>query len=465
MRVVLFHPRGYIFNSEQTSINSLGVMPPIGLASIAAVLRKADHEVIIFDAALHVNITNQEWAKRIYAIKPDMVGFTANTYAFEDAYDVCSKVKSITPDCKTVFGGAHVSWGKDELLHICKDIDYIITGEGEIAFRALADGKEPSALNNIYYRNGADVLHGTGVPQNVELDSLPFPAYDLLDGFPSSYLMPLFGYPKHPGANIISSRGCVCQCSYCYRSIFGKSFRWNSPEYIFQQMLWLKRKFGVRHFNFCDDLFTLDRERVAELCDRIASSKLKISFNCIVQIGHIDRDLIGMLKKGGCWMVSIMIESGDQAILDSHKFGYSLNAIRRDVQLLHDSGLWVKGLFMMGFPGETEASIVKTREFALSLPLKDANIIAFTPLPGAPISEDIGKAGIFNKSWSRMDCVNFVFVSNEIKHKGTLMKHYAAFYREFYNRPFMRRYVYPKMFLQTPHSFYRLLKNSTKFAR
>ncbi len=79
MRVVLFHPRGYVFNSEQTSINSLGVMPPIGLASIAAVLRKADHEVIIFDAALHVNITNQEWAKRICAIKPDMVGFTATT--------------------------------------------------------------------------------------------------------------------------------------------------------------------------------------------------------------------------------------------------------------------------------------------------------------------------------------------------------------------------------------------------
>jgi len=438
-------------------------MPPIGLASIAAVLRKYDHKVTVFDGALEASVTNQEWANRIIALKPDMVGFSATTSAFQDAYDVCSRVKKLRQDCKTVFGGVHVSWGKKKLLEEFKSIDYIIAGEGELAFRALADGEHPSCMDRIYYRNGAEICQGTGKTTMCQLDELPFPAYDLLKGFPGKYLMPLFGYPRHPGANIISSRGCVYQCSYCDRSVFGKSFRWNSSEYTFQQMLWLKRDFGVRHVNFYDDLFTLNRERVAELCERLATSKLKMSFNCIVRIGHVDKELITLLKKGGCWMVSVGIESGDQALLDSHKDGLSLDAIRRDIQLLHDSGLWVKGLFMMGFPGETEKGIIKTREFALSLPLKDANITAFTPFPGAPISQGIETFGEFDNNWSKMDCVNFVFISNEIKKVEILKKHYAAFYREFYNRPFMRKVVYPKMFLQSPHSMYRLVKNAAQF--
>lgn len=464
MKIVLFNPRGYALVPGKRHISSLAcVMPPLGLASIAAVLRKAEHDVTLFDAALECDIDNQGWARRIAQLKPDIVGFTATTSAFQDAYDVCARLKHIFPSCKTAFGGVHASWGKGTLLSQFKNIDYIIAGEGEIAFRALADNYSGIMYDRVYYRNGKDVCCGKTETPVVGLDELPFPAYDLLKGFPRKYMMPLFGYPRHPGANIISSRGCVYQCSYCDRSVFGKSFRWNSPEYTFQQMLWLKRTFGIRHVNFYDDLFTLNRNRVAELCERIASSKIHMTFNCIVRIGHIDKELIGLLKKGGCWMVSVGIESGDQRLLDTHKDGLSLDAIRHDIELLHKSGLWVKGLFMMGFPGETEAGIIKTREFACSLPLKDANVTAFTPFPGAPIAQDIERLGAFNNNWSKMDCVNFVFVSKEIKDPAILKKHYHLFYKEFYNRPFMQNKVYPKMMLQSPHSFYRLVKHASSF--
>jgi radical SAM superfamily enzyme YgiQ (UPF0313 family) len=113
-------------------------------------------------------------------------------------------------------------------------------------------------------------------------------------------------------------------------------------------------------YNFYDDLFTLNRKRVEELCLRLSSSRIPVTFNCIVRIGHIDPQLIALLKKGGCWMVSVGIESGDQEPAGYSKDGLSIESIRRDVQLLHDSGLWVKGLFMIGFPGEKEESIVKT---------------------------------------------------------------------------------------------------------
>lgn len=164
-------------------------------------------------------------------------------------------------------------------------------------------------------------------------------------------------------------------------------------------------------------------------------------------------------------MVSVGIESGDQELLDTHKDGLSIDAIRRDINLLHENGLWVKGLFMMGFPGETESGIVKTREFALSLPLKDANITAFTPFPGAPISAHINELGAFDNDWSKMDCVNFVFVSNEIKDPEILQRNYGLFYKEFYNRPFMRKTVYPKMLWQSTHSMYRIIKNSARFMK
>jgi radical SAM superfamily enzyme YgiQ (UPF0313 family) len=274
--------------------------------------------------------------------------------------------------------------------------------------------------------------------------------------------MPLFVYPAHPGAGIISSRGCVYQCPYCDRSVYGKSFRWNSPEYTVEQIAWLKKDFGVRHINFYDDQFTTNRARVARLCDLLKKRKLGVTFNCVVRIGHIDGELCRMLKASGCWMVNVGIESGDQVMLDKFKDGLTLETIRRDVKMAFDTGIHVKGLFMMGFPGETEASIIKTREFAKSLPLKDANITAFTPFPGAPISASISAEGTLDDEWSNMDCERFVFVPRGIPSKEFLQEQYKLFIKGFYQRPFLRS-LYFKMLFQSPHSYWRLIKNLGTF--
>ena len=124
--------------------------------------------------------------------------------------------------------------------------------------------------------------------------------------------------------------------------------------------------------------------------------------------------------------------------------------------------MYVKGLFMMGFPGETEASILKTREFANSLPLKDANITAFTPFPGAPISASISAAGSLDNDWSKMDCEHFVFVPRGIPSREFLQEQYKLFIKGFYQRPFLRS-IYLKMLFQSPHSFWRLIKNARTF--
>jgi radical SAM superfamily enzyme YgiQ (UPF0313 family) len=439
-------------------------MPPIGLASIAGVLRATGHEVRIFDAALDCTVPNKQWAEQIAGYKPAIVGFSTITSNFYDAYDVCEKVKRLKASITTVFGGAHASWGKDALLKKFKAIDCIVAGEGEYSFSKLAAGASHASIEGLYFRNGQSIENGPPHSTLCDMDSLSFPAYDLLSGFPRRYLLPIFGYPAHPGAGIISSRGCVYQCSYCDRSVFGKSFRWNSPEYTVEQIAWLKKDFGVRHINFYDDQFMTNRARVARLCDLLNKRRLGVTYNCIVRIGHIDGELCRMLKTSGCWMVNVGIESGDQLLLDKFKDGLTLGAIRGDVNMLYKSGMHVKGLFMMGFPGETEASIIKTREFASSLPLKDANITAFTPFPGAPISASISEEGSLDSDWSKMDCEHFVFVPKGIPSREFLQEQYKLFIKGFYQRPFLR-ILYFKMLFQSPHSYWRLIKNIRTFFR
>ena len=160
-------------------------------------------------------------------------------------------------------------------------------------------------------------------------------------------------------------------------------------------------------------------------------------------------------------MVSVGIESGDQQILDNHKEGLELTRIREDITKLHKAGIWVKGLFMMGFPGETPESFQKTIDFARSLPLAIANLTAFTPYPGAPIYSTIDKLGTFDQSpdnWRNLDCQKIVFTPNENPSKENLQKQYGEFLNKFYNRPFAYNF-YNHMFLQSPHSYYRVLKN------
>ena len=309
----------------------------------------------------------EDHAGACLAFSPDLVGISATTSGFLDGHDLAARIKQANPRISTVFGGVHVSAMGGPLLERFKSIDYLCLGEGEVTLGELAEGRDPETIHGLVWRDHGHIVTNPPRTPIPDLDTLPFPAYEKLTGFPAQYNLPLFSYVRSPGATLVTSRGCIYRCSFCDRSVFKQGFRSNSAEYIYQHMRYLRTRFGVRHINIYDDLFTTNRKRIAGLCDLLVSRPLGVQFNCAVRVGHADDDLLRMLKEAGCLMVSVGIETGDSRLMEAHKPGVELEEARDTVRRIQAAGLRVKGLFMMGLPGETEASIRKTSDFVLSL--------------------------------------------------------------------------------------------------
>lgn len=466
MRILLVNPFGSNWVEGRQDRTATAVrMAPIGILCIAAYLAEKGFETEIYNSsgpAKHIGTA--EIINRIVSFRPDMVGFTATTSSFLDAYSQAEAVKNAASDIKIVFGGVHVSALKEKLLESYPAIDFLVTGEGEKAMAELAAGVSPDKIQGLIFRSGSEIKSNGLRTDLCEMDKLPFPAYRKLEGFPETYQAPLFNYPRAHTATIISSRGCPYQCSYCDRSVFLKGYRFNSAEYVYEQMSFLKRDFKVRHIFFYDDLFTLQRKRIEDFCRLMQKKPLGMTFNCAVRLGHIDDDLLKMLKSAGCWMVSLGIESGDPDLLARHKSNIDLNELKHTVQQIQRNGIRAKGLFIMGLPGETEETIKKTSDFIETLELDDMNMTKFTPFPGSPIYKTIHEDGDFNENWELMNCMNFVFIPKDIGSKERLEGLYKQFIKGFYTgKNWVRKFV-PLMF-KSPHSAYRMIRSLPTFLK
>ena len=406
MRIVLVQPAGSNWVPGKRDITPIANrMAPLGLLSISAYLKRSGHKVFIYDCLGPES--PQSIREKIYAVlapDPDIVGFSTTTSSFLDGNDMATLIKEASPRVKIVFGGVHVSALGGALLEDFPCIDYLSPGEGELTLSEIASGQCPASIDGLIWRDGERIV--TNVPRSPipNLDDLPFPDYESLNGFPRSYNLPLFSYIGFPGSTMSTSRGCPYECSYCDRSVFKRSYRYNSPEYVYEHMLYLRHRFGVRHINIYDDLFTLNRPRIFALCHLLTTKPIGIQFNCAVRVGHADNDLLMLLKNAGCLMVSVGIESADPAMLARHKSGVTVEEVRDTIDRIKACGLRVKGLFMMGLPGETEESIQATSDFVISLGLDDMNMSKFTPFPGAPIWSTLSEEGAFQKNWKLMNC-------------------------------------------------------------
>ena len=332
----------------------------------------------------------------------------------------------------------------------------------------LIEDNNPQEIKGLIYRNNERIIFTGRRTKLLDLDNLPFPAYNKLKGFPQEYLLPIFNYPRVPATSIVTSRGCPFQCSYCDRSVYLKSYRYNSAEYIIELLKYLDKTFGIRHVNIYDDTFLLNRKRIVNFCELKQRNNIKMTFNCAARAEQVDPDLLRLLKKSGCWMISLGIETGDPELLSRHRsYGNSkiqenaLELIKRKIYYIKKAGILVKGLFILGLPGETLSSINKSMEFVCNIPLDSFTLSRFTPFPGSPLYRDIMKSGKFIKDWKLMNALNFVYIPNGFT-KEQLEDKYHEFCRKYYKRMgIILKYI--SMVWKSPHSWYRFLRNIPKF--
>lgn len=464
MRIVLVHPAGSNWIPGKKDVTVVANrMVPSGILSIASYLEKAGHEVFVHDClGPRAPLGAAANAQAVIELSPDIVGFSATTSSFLDGHEMARLIKDARPQTRTVFGGVHVSALGEKILDRFEAIDSLVIGEGEQTMAELADGRPESRITGLVWRDKDRIITNGPRLHLDTLDDLPFPAYEKLAGFPRRYNLPPFSYIHSPGTAMITSRGCVYQCSYCDRSVFGRSFRSNSADYIYEHMKYLRSRFGIRHINIYDDLFTTNRKRIMALCTRLAQHPVGVQFNCAVRIGHTDDELLTALKQAGCLMVSVGVESGDPELLEKLKAGVTLEDVRATVRLIQEKGLRAKGLFMMGVVGETEESIRKTSDFVIELGLDDMNMSKFTPFPGAPCWQTIEEHGTFQEDWRLMNALNFVFVPEGVESRERLDELYNLHVKRFYTDPKWRRKLRSRLW-QHRSTLWHMLKNLPAF--
>ncbi|HEY6837990.1 MAG TPA: radical SAM protein [Geobacteraceae bacterium] len=411
--------------------------PALGILCLAAVARRAGYPCSVIDAAA-LDLDLAAFLAKVEEIRPQLLGFSATTLSIVHAARAAERVKERFPAVTVVVGGPHVSAVPVETLERFPIFDVAVVGEGEETLLDLLGvhekGGDIGAVPGIVYRDGLQVRATARRPFISDLDTLPFPAWDLLPGFPHRYAPPVFKTRRLPAASLVTSRGCPNRCIFCDRSVFGTSCHAFSAEYVVAMIEELYRDFGVREFAFEDDTFVTFRRRLTEICELLIARRLDISWSCLGRVNHVTPELLALMKRAGCWQVSFGIESGSEAILRAIRKNVTCDEIRRALQASRAAGLLNKGFFIVGHPGETRETLRETIDFALALPLDDISVAMLTPFPGTEIFDRAAEFGTLDPDWGRMSLLNTVFIPRGLS-ADDLTRAQKELIRRFYLRP------------------------------
>lgn len=405
--------------------------PPLGLAYLASTVRDM-HDVKIIDSSI-LNYNLEDVKSVLKSFRPDIVGITSATPSIYDAYRVAEAAKEVNDECFVVMGGPHVTFLPEITFQECKSVDVVVRGEGEETFRELVDaiehGRPLKKVKGITYRKGDKIVSTPPRPYIKDIDVVPFPSLDLLPV--ERYMLQGVRY-----LSIISSRGCPFQCSFCVSSrLFGGCWRGRKAENVVEEIKHVHEKYRVKNIEFADDTFTLNGKRVEKICDGILEENLDISWGASSRVDTISRDLAQKMKKAGCWIVYLGVESASQKILDNIGKKVSISQIIRAVKTLKEAGIQILGSFMLGFPEETLESAMQTIIFAKKLDLDYAQFSILTPYPGTPIYEHADKNRLLiTRDWSRFNAVEPVMRLKNLSLKQ-LQSLFEKAYITFYIRP------------------------------
>lgn len=437
--------------------------PQLGLGYIASYLRKNNVEVEILDAnALKVSYARLK--ENIRNSGAQVVGITAMTPTIYYALAAARIAKEA--GCKVVLGGIHPSIFFDGLIRL-PEVDYIVRGEGEITMLELAyalEGKkELKEVKGLVFKEGESVFVNAERDAIADLDSLPFPAWDLMPVRKYRIVTAL----KEPCLTMLISRGCVFKCVHCSSQIiFKRSLRTRSAKNVADEMEMLVKEHKVKYIYFIDYCFTVNRKLILEFCAEIQRRGLKVMWWAEGRADTVDKQLLSAMKEAGCHSFTFGVESGSQDILDNLRRGMSLEQIRNAVKTAKEVGLRVETNFMFGSPGETLESASKTIEFAIELDANEAQFSIFTPYPGTEYFAVAKQKGLIPENafqeYADASKLANTYFPDKVSFKSEnldaqeLQKIFRTAHRKYYIRP---RYIFRNIpfYLFNPLQFKRLI--------
>ncbi len=349
---------------------------------------------------------------------------------------------------RTIAFGTHVTPMPAATLEAYPALDYVLCGEPELTLRELVDALDSrqgagdgswlaleradaglarslaglyrqadptwapvttrgdsltdrlASITGLAWRREGQVAVNAPRALMADLDALPLPRHDLLPL--RRYRAPLV---KGPYSFVVTSRGCPAGCRFCIKHVsYGRSVRFRSPEHVLAEVEQLVG-LGVHSIHMYADLFTLNREHVMGICQGLLDRNLKVRWTCNSRVDYVDREMLALMARSGCWMISWGIESGDQEMLRRMHKGTTLEEIRRAVGWAHEAGIRNWGYFIIGLPGETDASIQRTIALAKALPLDLVLFHIAAPHPGTPFFFEVVENGWFRPGtrWEDVD--------------------------------------------------------------
>ncbi|HBH60739.1 MAG TPA: B12-binding domain-containing radical SAM protein [Nitrospiraceae bacterium] len=366
------------------------VVPPLGLMYIAAVLEKAGHAVQIFDADPEYQDT---MLKEIKEFKPELIGLSFLTVAYQRAFKLCKTLKQELPDVTYCAGGVHTTVKPHDTLKEF-DLDFIVIGEGEDtiveACEKLAKKEGLDGVNGVMYRKNGEIIENGKRDMIMDLDTIPFPARHLIDMTP--YLKPpgiIRGYAEKNQTTIVTSRGCPFKCIYCgSHNIFGRRTRRRSVKNVVDEIEYLVKQYDMRGIYYCDDTFTLSSKWVKEYCEELKRRNLNIKWGCQSRVDQTDRELMQKMKDSGLVQLDFGVESGSEKILKvlgKGGAGDRTSQIKQSFKLCKELDIRTLATFIIGNPTETKEDIEESFQVAKEIKADYTAFYFLTPYPGTDI--------------------------------------------------------------------------------
>lgn len=327
-KILLINPSGI----------SLGLN--VGLSYLAAILKKNGSEVKIID---FLNQPGDEDRRLSIAKDYDIIGISIKTLVIDESLRIIRKVKKINNKAIIICGGVHISLDGYDFMKTNKNFDIAFMNDCEDSIIDYIKCRKIEDISGVIYRKYGKIIINQKKESKLSLDELPFPDFDSFD-------MPLHMINNYP---LVTSRGCPYNCIYCPVQVVGKKWKARSVEGLILELKKVRPR--IKEFHIVDDNFTLDMNRVKKFCRRLVEEKLNLRWSCPngIRADKLDEELVKLMKKSGCYLVNLGIESAEETVFNNIKKGESLEDIKRAIKLLKEGGINVFGNFIIGLPAST----------------------------------------------------------------------------------------------------------------